>query len=41
MRNQDALWVFRWTTPIFDPNKIEDHQDWERTGNGTLVIVSP
>ena len=41
MRNQDALWIFRWTTPIFDPSKIEDHQDWERTGNGTLVIVSP
>lgn len=39
MRNQDALWLFRWTTPIFDPNKIETHRDWERTGNGTLVIV--
>ncbi|HSQ27646.1 MAG TPA: L,D-transpeptidase [Anaerolineales bacterium] len=40
MRNQDALWLFRWTTPVFDPSKIEDHSDWEQTGNGTLVIVS-
>lgn len=40
MRNQDALWLFRWTTPVFDPTKIETHRDWERTGNGTRVIVS-
>lgn len=41
MRNQDALWVFRWSTPVFDPHKIEDHRDWERTGNGTLVVIKP
>jgi lipoprotein-anchoring transpeptidase ErfK/SrfK len=39
MRNEDAKWLFRWTTPIFDPYKIEGHQDWEKTGNGTKVFI--
>ncbi len=39
MRNEDALWVFRWTTPVFDPLKIESHRDWERTGFGTKVMI--
>jgi hypothetical protein len=39
MRNQDAKWLFRWTTPLYDPTKIESPADWERTGNGTSVIV--
>jgi lipoprotein-anchoring transpeptidase ErfK/SrfK len=38
MRNEDAKWLFRWTTPVFDP-KIEDHSDWERRGSGTLTVV--
>jgi lipoprotein-anchoring transpeptidase ErfK/SrfK len=39
MRNQDALWLFRWSTPVFDPEQIESHSDWERTGNGTQVYI--
>lgn len=39
MRNEDAKWLFRWTTPVFDPSKIKDHTDWEVTGNGTLVNI--
>jgi lipoprotein-anchoring transpeptidase ErfK/SrfK len=38
MRNPDARWLFRWSTPVFD-TKIESHDDWEHTGNGTLVII--
>jgi hypothetical protein len=39
MRNEDALWIFRWTTPVFDPFKIESSRNWEVTGHGTPVIV--
>jgi lipoprotein-anchoring transpeptidase ErfK/SrfK len=39
MRNEDALWLFRWTTPVFDPYKINSSRDGERTGHGTTVIV--
>lgn len=39
MRNEDALWIFRWTTPVFD-TEIKDHAGWERRGNGTRVIIS-
>lgn len=38
MRNEDARWLFRWTTPVFDPTKTENHR-WEVTGNGTSVLV--
>jgi hypothetical protein len=38
MRNVDAKWLFRWTTPVFEL-KIENHKDWERTGNGTRVEI--
>lgn len=38
MRNEDAKWLFRWTTPIFDP-VIESESDWERTGRGTRVEI--
>jgi lipoprotein-anchoring transpeptidase ErfK/SrfK len=41
MRNEDALWLFRWTNPVYDPMKIENPNDWEVTGNGTLVVVEP
>jgi hypothetical protein len=39
MRNEDALWIFRWSTPVFDPLKVESPHDWEKTGSGTTVIV--
>jgi lipoprotein-anchoring transpeptidase ErfK/SrfK len=38
MRNEDARWLFRWTTPVF-PAEITSQDGWERTGNGTLVEV--
>jgi hypothetical protein len=38
LRNADAKWLFRWTTPVFD-TEITDRRDWERTGNGTSVVV--
>jgi lipoprotein-anchoring transpeptidase ErfK/SrfK len=38
MRNEDAKWLFRWSTPVFD-TPIESHADWERRGNGTQVEV--
>ena len=39
MRNEDSKWLFRWTTPVFDPYKIESPADWEKTGHGTTVFV--
>jgi hypothetical protein len=39
MPNEHALFIFRWSTPIFDPTKIESAADWEVTGHGTPVIV--
>jgi hypothetical protein len=38
MKNQDAKWVFRWSTPVFKV-PIESQADWERRGNGTVVEV--
>jgi len=38
MRNPDAKWLFRWTTPVFK-TKIEGPEDWERTGFGTRVDI--
>lgn len=38
MRNEDALWLFRWSTPAYD-QKIESPADWERRGNGTSVTI--
>jgi hypothetical protein len=38
MRNEDAKWLFRWSTPYFK-TPIETHDDWERRGNGTIVDV--
>jgi hypothetical protein len=38
MRNADAKWLFRWSTPTFEM-KIKSHTDWERTGNGTAVEI--
>jgi lipoprotein-anchoring transpeptidase ErfK/SrfK len=39
LRNEDALWIFRWSTPVFDPNKVQSPRNWEVTGHGTQVIV--
>lgn len=39
MRNEDARWLFRWSTPAYD-QKIESPADWERRGSGTAVIIS-
>jgi lipoprotein-anchoring transpeptidase ErfK/SrfK len=39
MRNEDAKWLFRWSSPIYD-QKIESPADWERRGNGTAVNVT-
>lgn len=38
MRNSDARWLFRWSTPVYDP-LINSPRDWERTGNGTRVLI--
>lgn len=38
LRNEDALWLFRWSTPVFK-TPIESHTDWERRGNGTTVEI--
>lgn len=33
MRNEDAKWVYRWSTPVIK------HSEWYRMGRGTLVQV--
>jgi lipoprotein-anchoring transpeptidase ErfK/SrfK len=33
LRNEDALWLYRWTTPIVPRSK------WHKLGRGTLVEV--
>jgi hypothetical protein len=38
MRNEDAKWLFRWTTPVYD-QEIESPTDWELTGYGTVIKV--
>lgn len=39
MRPADAKWIFRWSTPVWPPPE-DDARFWERTGHGTLVIVT-
>ena len=39
MRNEDAKWLFRWVTPVFDL-PIEDKQGWDSRGFGTQVIIN-
>jgi hypothetical protein len=39
LRNEDAKWLFRWTTPVFQL-PVDSRDDWEITGYGTLVEVS-
>jgi lipoprotein-anchoring transpeptidase ErfK/SrfK len=38
MRNDEAKWLFRWATPVF-ASEIKSHADWEKTGNGTQVMI--
>jgi hypothetical protein len=38
MRNADAKWLFRWSTPVYNI-EIKSPQDWEQTGNGTTVLI--
>lgn len=39
LRNEDALWLFRWTHPkVFFP--IQDRSQWETRGYGTRVIIN-
>lgn len=38
MKNQDAKWLFRWTTPQWEVPVI-DRSAWDRRGFGTLVEV--
>jgi lipoprotein-anchoring transpeptidase ErfK/SrfK len=33
MRNEDAKWVYRWSTPVIQ------HSDWYKMGRGTPVQV--
>ena len=33
LRNEDALWLYRWTTPI------ASFQDWFRRGSGTVIDI--
>lgn len=35
MRTEEAKWLFRWTRPLQDPNRIYT------TGYGTLVVITP
>ncbi|MBN1536234.1 MAG: L,D-transpeptidase family protein [Anaerolineales bacterium] len=39
MRNEDAKWIFRWTTPTYT-TPIKSRTDWEQKGMGTPVIVT-
>ena len=38
MRNEDAKWLFRWSTPVFE-TPVESRAGWERRGNGTQVEI--
>jgi len=38
MRNEDAKWLFRWSTPVFE-TPVESRTGWERRGNGTQVEI--
>jgi hypothetical protein len=38
MRNEDAKWLFRWTTPYWE-TPVQDSSAWDRRGHGTIVHV--
>jgi hypothetical protein len=39
MRNEDAKWLFRWVTPIFNL-PVTNQEGWDSRGYGTQVIIS-
>jgi len=39
MSMEDSLWLFRWTTPAFYLEEVNDPGGWEVRGNGTRVDV--
>jgi lipoprotein-anchoring transpeptidase ErfK/SrfK len=39
LRPADALFLFRWTDPPYDPH-IQSRSDWRLRGEGTRVVVS-
>jgi hypothetical protein len=39
MRNEDALWLYRWVLPIAPPEEFEVPQNVDRKGYGTRVII--
>jgi lipoprotein-anchoring transpeptidase ErfK/SrfK len=39
MRNEDAKWLFRWVTPIFD-QPIRNRSGWDSRGFGTQVFIT-
>jgi len=39
MSNQDARWLFRWVTPVYQL-PIRERGDWDVRGYGTKVIIS-
>lgn len=38
MRNEDAKWLFRWVTPIFELPLV-NRSGWDRRGFGTQVVI--
>jgi len=38
MRNEDAKWLYNWTTPPYNP-PYRGHCDWNVVGRGTKIIV--
>ncbi|MGD2026325.1 MAG: L,D-transpeptidase [Anaerolineales bacterium] len=39
MTMEDSLWLFRWTTPVFRLDEVQDESGWEVRGRGTRVDV--
>jgi len=39
MSSDDAKWVFRWVTPVWEPS-VSGTADWEVRGRGTKMVVS-
>ncbi len=38
MRNEDAKWLFRWVTPVYEGD-IESYTDWYTIGYGTRIEI--
>ncbi|MBN2045062.1 MAG: L,D-transpeptidase [Anaerolineales bacterium] len=39
LSNEDAKWLFRWTTPVWRPEDVLDQSGWEVRDQGTRVEV--